>query len=244
MKIGIIGAGQIGGALAGKLVKLGHAVLLANSRGPASLSETAAELGATAATVTDAARTVDLVVVTIPQKNVPQLPEGLFAGVPASVPVIDTGNYYPFRDGVIAPIVEGVTESRWVADVLGHPVIKVFNSIMTHSLATGGLPAGAPSRIALPVAGDEAEPKRIVLDLVDALGFDAIDAGTIDESWRQQPGTPVYCTDLDAAGVRSGLARADRTRAPELRDLGMQRLAALPPGATPRDILQLVRALQ
>lgn len=225
MKIGIIGAGHIGGALTRNLRKLGHAVAVANSRGPESLAALAAETGATAATVLDAARTSDLVVVTIPQKNVPLLPAGLFDGIPTSVPVVDTGNYYPsFRDGPIDAIERGQTESGWVASILGRPVVKAFNNIIAPSLAGGGLPQGSPERIALPVAGDDARARAAVMDLVNELGFDPVDAGGLDESWRQQPGTPVYCTDLDAAGVRAALARADRARAPEAREESVKAL--------------------
>ncbi len=160
MKIGIIGAGAIGGLLAAKWVERGHSVSLANSRGPASLAELAAKTGARAVTVEDAVRDVDLVVVSIPQKSVPLLPKDLFRGVPDQVIVVDTGNYYPsFRDGEIAALEGGLTESGWVAQQLGRPVLKVFNSIMAHSLAEGGLPAGTPGRIALPIAGDDARAK-------------------------------------------------------------------------------------
>jgi predicted dinucleotide-binding enzyme len=211
MKIGIIGAGHIGSTLARKLNRLGHTVSVANSRGPASLTALAAETGAKAVSVTDAVKGVDLVVVTIPEKNVPLLPKGLFRGLPEAVIVVDTGNYYPsFRDGRIDAIESGMTESGWVAQQLGRPVLKAFNNIIAHSLAEGGLPAGAKGRIALPVAGDDRRAKAVVIDLIDALGFDGIDSGSLDQSWRQQPGTPVYCTDLDVDGVRRGLSQADR----------------------------------
>lgn len=244
MKIGIIGAGQIGGALAHKLVRLGHTVSVANSRGPESLADLAKQAGARAVTVADAVKGVDLVVVTIPQKSVPALPKDLFAGVPEAVVVVDTGNYYPsLRDGTIAAIEGGATESRWVAQQLGRPVVKVFNNIMAHSLAEGGLPRGAAGRIALPVAGDDARAKEIVIGLVDALGFDGIDGGSLDESWRQEPGTPGYCTDLDAERLRRALARADRARSPEIRDQAIAKLQTLPAGTTPRDLVRLLREL-
>jgi predicted dinucleotide-binding enzyme len=244
MKIGIIGAGQIGGTLARRLAKLGHSVSLANSRGPASLAALAVETGAKAVSVADAVKGADLVVVTIPEKSVPLLPKDMFRDAPAEAIVVDTGNYYPsFRDGTIAEIENGLTESGWVAKHLGRPVVKVFNNIMAHSLAEGGLPQGAKGRIALPVAGDDPRAKAVVLGLVDALGFDGIDAGTLDESWRQQPGTPVYCTDLDADGVRRALSRANRARAPELRESSMAKMQSLPAGSSPRDIVNLVRAM-
>lgn len=218
MKIGIIGAGNIGGTLALRLTALGHNVSVANSRGPQTLARLVTETGATAVTVADAPRGAELVVVTIPEKNIPSLPAGLFAGMPASAVVIDTGNYYPQqRDGRIDAIEAGTAESRWVAQQLGRPVVKAFNNIYAHHLRDLGKPAGAPGRIALPIAGDDLTAKGVVLRLIDELGFDGVDAGSLDESWRQQPGTPVYGTDLDAAGVRRALSQASQERTPEWR---------------------------
>ena len=218
MRISIIGAGQIGGTLARRLTKLGHQVRVANSRGPATLADLAAETGATPVTVQEAVRDADLVVVTIPEKNVPSLPKGLFAGIDPRVVVVDTGNYYPRqRDGRIEAIEKGLPESRWVEQQLGRPVIKAFNNIYARHLLERGQPTGTPGRIALPVAGDDAAAKGIVLQLVDGLGFDGVDAGGLDESWRQQPGTPVYTTDCDAEGVRRGLSEASRERTPDWR---------------------------
>jgi 8-hydroxy-5-deazaflavin:NADPH oxidoreductase len=217
MKIGIIGAGHIGGALVRRLTKLGHEVSVANSRGPASLSALAAETGAKAVTVQEAVRDKDLVVVTIPEKSVAALPKDLFSTARPDTVVIDTGNYYPKRDGRIEEIERGTTESRWVSRQLGRPVVKVFNNIYAQHLLDHGKPAGAPARIALPVAGDDAKAKAIVIRLLDELGFDGVDAGTLDDSWRQQPGTPVYGTDHDAKGVRDDLAKASQERPPEFR---------------------------
>ena len=218
MKIGIIGAGQIGGTLARRLTALGHKVFIANSRGPESLREIAAETGATAVSVRDAVRGVDLVVVTIPEKNISRLPKGLFAESDEKVVVVDTGNYYPRqRDGQIEGIEGGLPESRWVEQQLGRPVIKAFNNIFARHLLERGRPAGTKERIALPVAGDDPKAKGVVLRLVDELGFDAVDAGGLDESWRQQPGTPVYTKDFDAAGVKRALAEASPERRPEWR---------------------------
>src|SRR3954471_1917419 len=156
MKIGIIGAGQIGGTLTRRLRALGHEVLVANSRGPGTLADLAAETGATAVPVAEAARSGELVVVTIPQGKVPSLPAGLFDGVPEGVVVVDTGNYYPRqRDGRIEPIEAGTVESRWAERELGRPVVKAFNNIYAQHLMERGEPAGTPGRIALPVAGDD-----------------------------------------------------------------------------------------
>jgi 8-hydroxy-5-deazaflavin:NADPH oxidoreductase len=221
MKIGIIGAGQIGGTLARRLSALGHEVSIANSRGPETLEGLAKETGAKAVTAAEAARAGEVVVVTIPEKNVARLPADLFKGVPADVVVVDTGNYYPRnRDGRIEAIESGLAESRWVSERLGRPVVKAFNNIYARHLLERGKPAGTPRRIALPVAGDDPRGKDVVLRLVEELGFDGVDGGTLDESWRQQPGTPVYCTDLDAAGVLRALGDAKPERPKAFRASG------------------------
>lgn len=212
MKIGIIGAGHIGGTLARRFAELGHDVSVANSRGPETLADLAAETGATAVTASDAVRDKDVVIVTIPENSVPDLPDTLFDAARSDTVVVDTGNYYPRRDGRIAAIEDGTPESKWVSEQLGRPVVKAFNNIVAQHLLEDGRPAGDPNRIALPVAGDDPAAKRVVMRLVDELGFDAVDAGALDESWRQQPGTPVYAADLDAAGVRRALAEASPER--------------------------------
>jgi predicted dinucleotide-binding enzyme len=218
MKIGIIGAGQIGGTLTRRLRELGHEISVANSRGPETLADLAAETGATAVSVPEAVRGADLVIVTIPEKNVPSLPPGLFADTDEGVVVVDTGNYYPRqRDGRIEGIEAGMPESRWVEQQLGRPVVKAFNNIYARHLQELGRPAGSPGRIALPIAGDDEAAKAVVLQLLDELGFDGVDAGGLDESWRQQPGTPVYTKDFDADGVRRALSEASRERTPEWR---------------------------
>ncbi len=218
MKIGIIGAGNIGGTLTRRLRALGHDVFVANSRGPESLRALAEETGATAVTVEQAARAGDVVIVTIPEKRVTELPSDLFRGVADDVVVVDTGNYYPRqRDGRIAGIEDGTPESRGVERMLGRRIVKAFNNIFARHLLERGKPKGSPGRIALPIAGDDARAKQIVMRLVDELGFDPVDAGPLAESWRQQPGTPVYTKDYDADGVRRALEEATPERRPEWR---------------------------
>lgn len=217
MKIGIIGAGQIGGTLTRRFTALGHDVSVANSRGPETLAGLARETGAKVVTARDAARAGELVIVTIPEGKISTLPKDLFAGVPDDVVVVDTGNYYPQRDGRIAAIEDGMIESRWVATQLGRSVVKAFNTMNYKRLLERGRPKGTPGRIALPVAGDDQRAKQVVMRLVDELGFDPVDDGELDDSWRQQPGTPVYDVDHDAAGVRRALAEASRERQPEWR---------------------------
>jgi predicted dinucleotide-binding enzyme len=208
MKIGIIGAGNIGGTLTRRLASLGHRVAVANSRGPKTLTDLATETGATAASAADAVRDAELVVVTIPEGRVPELDKGLFAVRAPGAPIIDTGNYYPSRDGRIDAIEQGMLESRWVERQIGQPVIKAFNTIHAKRLLDGGRPRGDSRRLALPVAGDDDATKGIVMRIVEELGFDAVDAGGLDESWRQQPGTPCYGADLDAEQLRRALAEA------------------------------------
>lgn len=213
MKIGIIGAGNIGGNLTRRLRALGHEVFVANSRRPETLQGLAKETGATAVTAKEAVRSGELIIVAIPMKSVSDLPKDLFEGVPANVVVAETCNYYPERrDGRIDEIEQGLPESRWVEKQLGRPVIKAFNNIYAEHLLKRGRPKGDANRIALPIAGNDPKAKERVLELVDELGFDPIDAGTLDESWRQQPGTPVYATDHDVKGVRQALAEAKNER--------------------------------
>lgn len=218
MRIGIIGAGNIGGNLTRRLTALGHTVVVANSRGPETLENLASATGATAVPAAEAARDADLVVVTVPERVVPDLPAGSLAERRPGAPVVDTGNYYPQqRDGRIAAIEDGLTESQWVSEQLGVPVIKAFNGIYADNINSRARPAGAPDRLALPVAGDDRDAKRVVMELIDEMGFDPVDAGSLEESWRQQPGTPVYGAEMDAAGVRRALAEASPQRSPEWR---------------------------
>lgn len=217
MKIGIIGAGNIGGTLTRRLTELGHDVSVANSRGPETLQDLANETGAHASTVRDVVRDRDLIIVAIPEKSVMELPDGLFSDVDGDTIVVETGNYYPQRDGRIAEIEDGMPESVWVERQLGHPVIKAFNNIQAEHLMNRGKPKGTPGRIALPVAGDDPRQKQVVMRLIDDLGFDAVDAGPLAESWRQQPGSPVYISDRDRAGVERGLAEASPERPAQFR---------------------------
>ncbi|MET9192568.1 NAD(P)-binding domain-containing protein [Streptomyces olivaceus] len=218
MKIGIIGAGNIGGNLTRRLTALGHDVSVANSRGPQTLTALAEETGATPVPVEEAARGAEIVVVTVPLKRVPDLPSGVLDGAADGFAVIDTGNYYPQRDGRIAGIEdEGRTESRWTEGHLGHPVVKAFNGTYAQDILDRHRPAGASDRQALPVAGDDAAAKAKVRALIDELGFDTVDSGGIDDSWRQQPGTPVYGLRAGVEGVTEALAKASPERPADFR---------------------------
>jgi predicted dinucleotide-binding enzyme len=218
MRIGIIGAGLIGGTLTRRLTALGHEVRVANSRAPETLEELATETGATAVWARDAATDADVVVVSIPQKNTPDLAPGIVSSAKPGAPVIETNNYYPQqRDGRIDALEDGTPESVWVAELLGTPVYKVFNGIWWKHLLESGKPGGTEGRIALPIAGADGPGKDTVFALVDELGFDPVDAGSLEESWRQQPGTPVYGKDYDVENTRKALAEAPPERPAEFR---------------------------
>jgi predicted dinucleotide-binding enzyme len=208
MKIGIIGAGHIGGTLTRRLAAAGHDVTVANSRGPETLAALAAETGARAGTIDDAIKDKDVVIVSVPLKSSPQLRAHFErAGNPNAV-VVETNNYYPQRDGRIDAIESGKPSSRWVAEQIGRPVVKAFNTIHARHLLERGLPAGDPARMAVSIAGDDAAAKKVVFQIIEDLGFDPVDAGSLDESWRQEPDTPVYGAALGAEATRKALSEA------------------------------------
>ena len=241
MKIGIIGAGNIGSALAGHFHKLQHTVVIANSRGPETLSKIAQKTGATPVNIAEVANGVDMLVIAIPMKNVPSLPTTLLAGLPVTSPIIDTGNYYPLRDGIIPEIDKGMVESEWTSHILGRPVIKAFNNIVADSLLRKGLPKGSKNRIALPVSGDDVRAKELVIALLDQIGFDAMDAGPLSESWHHQPGTPAYCPDPTIQQLPPLLQRANRDKAPANRDQAAKMMAKLPANFPPQELVRVAR---
>jgi hypothetical protein len=211
MNIGMIGPGDIGEVIVRKVRDAGHRVQMANSRGPESLRGLAATTGAIPVSVEEAVQDVDMLFIAVPQKAIPELPKGLLAKARQETIVIDVGNYYPFRDGRIEELENGLTESAWVERQIGRPVVKVLNSIIAKALAEAGRPAGSRDRVALPISGDDPKAKERVAQLIDRIGFDSVDAGTIAESWRQQPGSPVYCTNPTKEEVRLWLKNVDRS---------------------------------
>ena len=208
--IGFIGAGNIGGQVARLAVAAGHDVVLSNSRGPETLSALVAELGqrARAATVDEAARAGDIVVVSIPLKSIRQVPVAPLAGRI----VIDTNNYYPQRDGNIPELdAESTTTSELLqAHLPTSKVVKAFNHIYAAQLTTDGRPAGTPNRRALVIAGNDAAAKQTVTRLLDEFGFDTVDAGPLQESWRIQRDTPGYGPRRNTEELRKDLASAQR----------------------------------
>jgi predicted dinucleotide-binding enzyme len=220
MKIGILGTGNIGKTLVVRLSQAGHEVKVANSRGPETIDKELLSSGALAVTTESALTDVEVVVLSIPLNRIRDI-ASLVAGLPAETVVIDTSNYYPFRDEKIDAIEQGQAESMWVAEQLGRPIVKAWNAIGSGSLARKSNPAGASDRIAIPVAADRDHDRKVAMSLVNDTGLDAFDAGSLADSWRQQPDAPVYCTDLSYAEIGAALDAAQRDRLPKRRDLGV-----------------------
>jgi predicted dinucleotide-binding enzyme len=211
MNIGLIGPGDIGSVIVGKLRDAGYSVKMANERGPESLKDLAAKTGAIPVSIEQVVQNVDILFIVLPQKAVAELPKGLLNKAKKETIVIDVGNYYPFRDGRIDELENGLTESVWVEKKIGRPVIKVLNTIPSKALMEASRPAGSGDRVALPISGDNPKAKEIVARLLDRIGFDSVDAGTIAESWRQQPGSPVYCTNPTKEELQQWLKNVDRS---------------------------------
>ena len=221
MKIGIIGAGQIGGTLIRQYSKAGHQVKMANSGRVESLKGLAFETGASAVTLTDVVVDVEAVVIAIPMIAILKLPKQLFEKSSAGTTIIDTGNYYPIRDGRIEDIENGMPESIWVSNQIQQPVIKAYNNILAGSLVCSGLGRGEALRLALPISGENKKSKDLVSGLVNDSGFDFLDYGTLQDSWRQQPGSPAYCTDLTLPQLKKSIAKAKKELLPGRRELGL-----------------------
>jgi 8-hydroxy-5-deazaflavin:NADPH oxidoreductase len=219
MKIGVIGIGEIGGTIARRWSGKGHGVHVANSRGPETVKPFADEIAATAADIYGAVEGADVVLLSMPFPAVANLPHDLFNRATEGIVIIDTANYYPdVGDPHIAEIDAGMPESVWASRQLGRPILKAFNSIMFHALAELGTPEGTPDRLAIPVAGDDARAKQIVMGLVNEMGFDPVDGGSLEDSWRQQPSTPAYCCDYNAEKTREGIRAAVKGKAEKVRD--------------------------
>jgi 8-hydroxy-5-deazaflavin:NADPH oxidoreductase len=208
--IGLIGAGHIGSQLARLAVQHGYDVVISNSRGPETLKGLVQELGsrARAGTSVQAAEAGDIVVVTIPLKNIGNVPVAPLAGKI----VIDTNNYYPQRDGHIAEL---DNEKSTTAELLqrhlpNSKVVKAFNHIYAASLTTDGQRAGTPNRRALAIAGNDAQAKQVVTQLIDRFGFDVVDIGPLSDSWRIQRDTPGYGPRRTADELRRDIAAARR----------------------------------
>ncbi|MCY9196472.1 NAD(P)-binding domain-containing protein [Bacillus atrophaeus] len=219
MKFGIIGAGTIGSIISKKLVENGHDVKIADARGIEYLE--GKELAGTPVRVEDAIENIDVLIISLPTKAMSSI-RNMIDQAGEEVIIVDTSNYYPFRDDKIDEIENGMVESVWVSNQLGRPVIKAFNNLLAYTLENEGTTVDANERIAMAVAGDDASQKHVVIDVVSELGFDAIDSGSLSDSWRQQPGTPAYCTEQTKDELTKALKKANKEKAPLLRDKVME----------------------
>lgn len=221
MKIGIIGTGYIGGTLIKKLNQAGHDVRIADARGIHLIPENLKDSGIQVVEVTEVFSDVDVAILSVPLVVLPKLVEAVKVASRECV-LIDTSNYYPSRDQKIDAIEDGKVESIWVKELLGREVVKAWNAMGSDSLARLGTAPGMPGRLAIPVAGDNSEHKRVAMQLVDDSGFDSVDSGTLAESWRHQPGSPAYCTDLTEKELEDALGTAVKSRLPARRDIAVE----------------------
>jgi predicted dinucleotide-binding enzyme len=208
--VGFIGSGMIGGTVARLSVAAGHQVVLSNSRGPGTLEELAHELGPLARAGTGAqAAAGDIVVVAIPLRAYPSIPAGPLAGKT----VIDADNYYPERDSHIAELDSGAVTSSGLLQrhLPGSHVVKAFNNIFYRHLLSLARPAGAADRTFLPIAGDDPAAKQAVTGFLDSIGYGAVDAGSLADSWRQEPGTPVYGAPYGPFSLEKGAPASEDT---------------------------------
>jgi len=217
MKITVIGAGAIGGNLARRLSEAGHEVLAADARGTEVVAEDVVAAGVNPVELDSSVLDRDVVVLAVPFGVQPQLAE-LLETAPADTIVVDTSNYYPFMLGPNEAVDNGAVESVWSQEQLGRPIVKAWNAALVETQREGALPAGDPNRIAIPVAGDSKAQRTLIMQLVDESGFDPFDAGVLAESWRQQPGTPAYCTELGMDDLAVALASADKDARAATRD--------------------------
>lgn len=222
MKIGILGVGQIGSTLIRQYAKASHEVKFTNASGIEKLAALEKETGAKAVSIIDVVKAVKVLVVSIPFIEIPNLAKQINLSISADTIIIDTTNYYPIRDGKIEELENGMLESVWVSNQLGKPVIKAYNSILAGSLLKEGLPSGSKNRIALPISGDSIESKQIVTTLVNDSGFDIVDIGNLSDSWKQQPGSPIYCTDLTHTELKNNLDSVQQQFLSERRELSLE----------------------
>ncbi|SFB02929.1 hypothetical protein SAMN05216312_10358 [Cohnella sp. OV330] len=240
MKFGIIGAGNIGSIIAEKLVANGHEVKIADARGIKRLE--GKELPGKKVTVEEAGIAIDVLIVSIPLHALPSI-RHVLASVGEEVVVVDTSNYYPQRDNKIEEIEKGTVESVWVSKQLGRPVIKAFNNLLASTLQNEGTPEGTRGRIAMAIAGDDLSKKQIVMEIVNEMGFDTVDSGSLEDSWRQQPGTPAYCTELTKEELAEALKKADKDKAPLLRDRAIEKLSAPTSAFSIKDVVHMNREI-
>ncbi|WP_249598919.1 NADPH-dependent F420 reductase [Peribacillus frigoritolerans] len=240
MKFGIIGVGTIGSIISKKLVKNGHDVKVADARGIEHLE--GKELAGTPVLIEDVITNIEVLIISLPLTALPSI-RNIIEQVGEEVIVVDTSNYYPSRDQKIAEIENGMVESDWVSNQLGKPIIKAFNNLLAHTLENEGTPEGTSGRIAMAIAGNDVSQKQIIMNVVNQLGFDTVDSGSLSDSWRQQPGTPAYCTELTKEELTKALEKANKEKAPFLRDKVIEKLSASNFPLANKDIVNMNREI-
>lgn len=235
MKFGIIGAGPIGASISKKLVENGHDVKIADARDIKHLE--GKDIAGTPVNVEEVVANIDVLFLSLPLHVMPGI-RPIIDQVEDDVIIADTSNYYPFRDNQIEEIDNGMVESVWVSNQIGRPVIKAFSNQLAYTLENKGTSEGTKGRIAMAIAGDDPAQKQVIIDVVNELGFDAVDGGSLSDSWKEQPGTPAYCTELTKAELIEALKKADKEKAPVQRDKVMEKFSA---GMTHEDIVRINR---
>lgn len=243
MKIGVIGTGAIGGTIVKKMIAAGHQVSVNNSSAFNTLMQRANELGALPLPLEDLVKDVDVLILSVPTIAIPNLIKPLFDKVPQDTIIVDTSNYYPFRDANIEELDNGKVESIWISEKIGRPVVKAFNNLLAETLSSGGMPESVSGRIAMAISGDDAQAKEIVSGLINEAGFDVVDAGSLESSWRHQPGTPAYCTELNVTELKQALNDAVKENASQIRDTAITTLMKHTSYPSNKEIVEFNRAL-
>ncbi|WP_336770846.1 NADPH-dependent F420 reductase [Paenibacillus sp. MMO-58] len=240
MRFGIIGAGPIGSNIAKKLVENGHDVKIADARGIERLE--GKKLSGTPVIVGDVIKNIDVLITSIPFHALPSI-RNIIDKVGEEVVIVDTSNYYPQLSGKIEEVENGMVESVWVSKQLGKSIIKAFNNFLAYTLEHHGTPEGTNGRIAIAVAGDDLSHKQIIMGVANDLGFDSVDSGSLNDSWRQQPGTPAYCTELTKEELSIALTKANKEKAPILRDKVMEKLYSTGGSFSIQDVVKANREI-
>ncbi|MGX5789572.1 NADPH-dependent F420 reductase [Staphylococcus equorum] len=237
MNFGIVGAGAIGSTLSHKLYDRGHQVKVADARSVKHLEDK--NISGQAVELENAVEDIDVLILSIPTDVMPKVSH-IISSMSEDIIVVDTSNYYPFRDNKIEAIEDGTPESIWVSEQLGRDVVKAFNNQLAYTLANKGAPRDSENRIAMAVAGNDIKEKETIMNIVNEVGFDTIDSGELKDSWRQQPGTPAYCTELTKEDLKIALGNANKEEAPSRRDKVIENFS---PEFTHDDVVNLNRKI-
>ncbi|MEK4436205.1 NADPH-dependent F420 reductase [Paenibacillus sp. FSL K6-2862] len=240
MRFGIIGAGPIALSISKKLVNNNHDVKIADARDIERLK--GKPINAKPVTVVDVISNIDVLIISIPLHALPTI-RSVVEKAADEVIVVDTSNYYPQMGVKIDEIENGMVESVWVTKQLGRSIIKAFNNLLAYTLEHEGTPEGSSHRIAVAIAGDDIQQKQTMMSIVSELGFDTVDSGNLNNSWRQQPGTPAYCTELTKEELNEALQKANKEQAPFLRDKAMEKLITASVGYSHKEIITLNREM-